>query len=79
MVRNRSNKRKDEWVRELYGWDDGNVYVFHRKRGNFSIKMHPELEKMLVNMAIKYLEEHNAKSEEELRESDLGERQRKKM
>jgi hypothetical protein len=37
------------------------------------------LHRKLVSIAIKYLEEHNAKSEEELRESELGGYQRKKI
>lgn len=59
-------RRCDKWERELFGWDDGDVYVFHEERGNFSVKRHPELHRRLVEMAIHYFEEHNAKSEEEL-------------
>jgi len=56
----------DKWKRELLGWDDGDVYIFRPDRGNFSIKRHPELHRKLVDIAIKYLEEHDVKSEEEL-------------
>jgi len=59
-------ERHKKWEKELFGWDDGDVYVFHEDRGNFSIKKHPELHRRLVELAIGYFEEHGAKSEEEL-------------
>jgi len=59
------------WEKELFGWDDSDVYVFHSKRGNFSIKKHRELHDKIVEIAIKYFEEHNVKSEEELRSKSV--------
>lgn len=67
MIESRFKKRKgDKWMREIFGWDDGDAYIHHEERGNFSIKRHPELHRKLVDIAIQYLEEHGAKSEEEL-------------
>lgn len=59
-------KKRDKWERELLGWDDGDVYIHHKDRGNFSIKKHRDLHHRLVEMAIEYFEEHDAKTEEEL-------------
>jgi len=54
------------WELELFGWEHGDVYVHHRKRGNFSIKRHPDLHRKLVESAIRYFEENNAQTEEEI-------------
>ena len=59
----------DRWNLELLGWDDDDVYIYHKDRGNFSIKKHPRLHRTLVKIAIQYFEEHDAKSEEELSET----------
>lgn len=64
-----SRGKHKKWGKELLGWDDGDVYVYHEERGNFSIKRHPQLHRLLVKIAIQYFEEHDAKSEEELSET----------
>lgn len=69
-VNNVANREKKhgKWQWELLGWDDGNVYVYHEERGNFSVKKHPTLHNRLVAQAVRYFEQQNVKSEEELAE-----------
>jgi len=64
-----SKEKHKKWEKELLGWDDDDVYIYHKDRGNFSIKKHPRLHRTLVKIAIQYFEEHDAKSEEELSET----------
>ena len=69
-------KKSDKWERELLGWDDGDVYVYREGRGNFSIKRHPDLHHKLADLAIQYFDEHEVRSEEELRRTMPQKRKR---
>jgi hypothetical protein len=51
--------KKGGWEKELLGWDDGNVHVFHLGEAIFRLR-DTELHDEMVEMVVRYFEESNS-------------------